>query len=160
MYCNAVQKAVARLVCIRADLQVWSHAIPRRPVHGTACNDFHRTAPVCKTAAPSVLYRHQQNSTHKSRANFVHRAGGTAADPKGYYALLGIPPERRASATAADIRRAYRLAAKRLHPDTQADKSAGARASAAAKFQALQKAYDVLRDAAARRRYNAGHVPD
>jgi DnaJ domain len=39
------------------------------------------------------------------------------ADFRGYYALLGIDDDVMHSATSSDIRRAYRRAAKRLHPD-------------------------------------------
>ena len=56
------------------------------------------------------------------------------SDPKGYYARLGI----KSSASAEDIKRAYRHLAKELHPDRNND------ASAKSRFQAANEAYSVL----------------
>ena len=53
------------------------------------------------------------------------------------YEILGVQP----NATAAEIRRAYRLKAKELHPDsTGSNESAG-------QFRLLVKAYEILSDA-------------
>lgn len=57
-------------------------------------------------------------------------------DPKGYYASLEIPTD--ASATA--IKASYRRLAKELHPDRNADPTAGS------KFAACSEAYTVLGD--------------
>lgn len=58
------------------------------------------------------------------------------------YAVLGVAR----GCTPADIRRAYRLKAKTLHPDVS-------RASGAAEaFARLQRAYEILNDPAARAR--------
>ena len=54
-----------------------------------------------------------------------------------YYALLGLHP----SASAPEIRRAYRELSKRYHPDTTTELT-GARATA--KFQQLNEAYATL----------------
>ncbi len=54
-----------------------------------------------------------------------------------YYALLGLHP----SASALEIRRAYRELSKRYHPDTTTELT-GARATA--KFQQLNEAYATL----------------
>lgn len=53
-----------------------------------------------------------------------------------YYAMLGLPP----SASALDIRRAYRELSKRYHPDTTHLPTA----VATAKFQQLNEAYGTL----------------
>ena len=53
-----------------------------------------------------------------------------------YYVLLGLPP----SASALEIRRAYRELSKRYHPDTTELPTA----IATAKFQQLNEAYATL----------------
>ena len=58
-----------------------------------------------------------------------------------YYAILGVPY----SATASEIRQAYRRRAREHHPDV------GGRAE---DFRALQEAYDVLGDTSRRRAYD------
>lgn len=57
-------------------------------------------------------------------------------NPKNHYELLGIKP----TASAQEIRRAYRELSKLYHPDTTALSSA----IATRKFQALNEAYGVL----------------
>ncbi|HJX41619.1 MAG TPA: DnaJ domain-containing protein, partial [Anaerolineales bacterium] len=61
-----------------------------------------------------------------------------------YYAILGIPR----SASVEDIRRAYREAALRLHPDKNRGEEA------AELFLQVNKAYEVLSDAAQRSAYD------
>ncbi len=68
------------------------------------------------------------------------------SDPKGYYSALGLSPE----ADVEAIKAAFRLRAKRLHPDTNAS------VNAEAQFRHLSEAYRVLRDPDRRRRYDAG----
>jgi hypothetical protein len=69
----------------------------------------------------------------------------SAKDPKGYYAILGVSP----SASAADIKAAFRRRAMELHPDR--NKSS----SSTRDFQRLHEAYTVLSDPAARAQYDA-----
>ncbi len=64
--------------------------------------------------------------------------------PTNHYHTLGLQP----SATADQIRRAYRALAKSLHPDINPAKDA------AAKFARIAGAYEVLSDARARREYD------
>jgi curved DNA-binding protein CbpA len=70
-------------------------------------------------------------------------------DPGDPYRVLGVS----ASASQRDIVRAYRRAVQRAHPDARpADPAA-----AAARFQALTAAYDLLRDPGRRTDYDRGH---
>jgi DnaJ-class molecular chaperone len=69
-----------------------------------------------------------------------------AKDP---YETLGVAR----TATAEDIRKAYRKLAKKLHPDLNpGDRSAEAR------FKEVSAAYDLLSDAEKRRRFDAGEI--
>lgn len=54
---------------------------------------------------------------------------------KDYYTILGLAPQ----ATTADIRKAYRLLARKYHPDTNPDDQ-----YALAQFAAVKEAYEVL----------------
>ena len=67
------------------------------------------------------------------------------ADPKSdHYAALGLA----SSATLADVKKAFRQKASFYHPDrNDAD-------DAAARFRAVQEAYDVLSDEAKRQAYD------
>jgi len=65
------------------------------------------------------------------------------------YEVLGVAP----TASADDIRTAFRKLAKKLHPDLNpGDKSAEAR------FKELAGAYDLLGDPEKRRRFDAGEI--
>ena len=63
-----------------------------------------------------------------------------------YYAVLGVPPD----AGRGEIRRAFRRAAARHHPDVNPGDAA-----ARAKFKTVAEAYEVLADPAKRSRYDA-----
>lgn len=67
--------------------------------------------------------------------------GGGQVD---HYAVLGVPR----NASAPDIRRAYRRAARRHHPDLNRD------ADGPERFVAAARAYEVLSDPVARARYD------
>lgn len=68
-----------------------------------------------------------------------------AIDFKDYYAILGVSRE----ATDADIKKAFRLLARRYHPDIAKDK-----AGAEEKFKEINEAYEVLGDPERRKRYD------
>jgi hypothetical protein len=65
-------------------------------------------------------------------------------DPKGFYQRLGIQP----SASAEEIKAAYRELAKKLHPDINKNENAKAL------FQAISEAYGVLGDPELRASYD------
>jgi hypothetical protein len=67
------------------------------------------------------------------------------------YRVLGVDT----GASQQDITRAYHRAAQRVHPDTQPEDP-----QAAAQFQALADAYDLLRDARRRADYDHAHPAD
>jgi molecular chaperone DnaJ len=64
---------------------------------------------------------------------------------KDYYAALGVPP----TASAEDIRKAYRRLARENHPDANPDDP-----RAEERFKAVSEAYAVLNDAAKRAEYD------
>jgi len=63
---------------------------------------------------------------------------------KDYYGLLGVAPD----ATAEIIKAAYRRKAAQFHPDRNPEPDA------AAKFRAVQEAYEVLADADRRKAHD------
>ena len=74
------------------------------------------------------------------------RPGRDAGDP---YRVLGVS----AGASRKDIARAYRRAVQHAHPDARPHDPA----AAAARFQALTAAYDLLRGPGRRADYDRGH---
>lgn len=94
-------------------------------------------------------------------------AAARQLDLLGYYHVLGFDIKSRPSSkiSADDVKSAFRVLAKKMHPDTLAAAAAGgappdeaAVAAAAAAFQKLQKAYDVLKDPDMRKKYDRGEI--
>ena len=71
--------------------------------------------------------------------------GGAVASTE-FYDVLGLDP----SCSESEIKRAYYLAARRLHPDKNLDDP-----DAGAKFQRVGEAYQVLSDASLRKKYDS-----
>ena len=67
---------------------------------------------------------------------------------RDYYDVLGVPR----TATADDIKRAYRQLARKHHPDLQ---PAAERGQAAERFKEINEAYEVLSDPEKRAKYDA-----
>jgi hypothetical protein len=67
-----------------------------------------------------------------------------ARDPKGYYAILGLPP----GADLGAIKSAYRSRVKKVHPDRNTSKGAHE------EFQRILEAYGVLKDVVRRAEYD------
>ena len=74
---------------------------------------------------------------------------GPRRNPGDPYRVLGVSP----GASPRDIARAYRRAVQHAHPDTRPHDPP----AAAAQFQALTAAYDLLRDPGRRAAYDRGH---
>jgi curved DNA-binding protein len=64
---------------------------------------------------------------------------------KDYYEILGVPR----TATAEEIKKAFRRLARIYHPDVAKDKAAGE-----IKFKELNEAYEVLSDPEKRQKYD------
>ena len=76
------------------------------------------------------------------------------AEKRDYYEVLGVPK----SASADEIKKAYRKMAIKYHPDRQTDKSEAEKKAAEEKFKEAAEAYDVLSDAEKRQKYDQfGH---
>jgi hypothetical protein len=71
-----------------------------------------------------------------------------------FYDVLGVAPD----ASPAAIRRAYVALARRYHPDFHTNATAGVRAANEKAMQAVNEAWTVLSDPAARRRYDERYL--
>src|SRR5947208_16120581 len=94
----------------------------------------------CRRASISPWTPASAEQTYTRRVS-----AGARGLPFDAYAVLGVSP----SATSDDIHHAYRMLARRFHPD--ADRN-DARASA--RFAQITEAYDILVDVERRRSYD------
>jgi Flp pilus assembly protein TadD len=114
-------------------------ATPARPTGGKA-------APSRDTARAAGTGESPETAALRKEVTEKH-----ARNDLDHYALLGVPRQ----ATAADIKRAYFSAAKRLHPDALSRSGLETlRKPANELFARIAKAYSVLSDPKARREYD------
>jgi DnaJ family protein C protein 7 len=94
-------------------------------------------------------------SAHGGGAQSGARGGGGGAHAgssgKSHYEVLGLEP----NATADQLRKAYKKLCLKFHPDKNAAGNTPDKAAANRAFLEVQKAHDVLSDAAAKRAYDA-----
>eukprot|EP00803_Ostreobium_quekettii_P000036 evm.model.scf_1408EXC.4 EVM.evm.TU.scf_1408EXC.4 scf_1408EXC:14406-18349(+) len=96
---------------------------------------------------------HRRFSQHRHALKW-----GGRADALGYYKVLGL--DQSAEVTTDHVKAAFKEAALRWHPDRHVlngEEHQGA-AAGREKFQALQEAYEVLRDPEKRRLYDRGEL--
>mmetsp|Transcript_42440 Transcript_42440/g.66390 ORF Transcript_42440/g.66390 Transcript_42440/m.66390 type:complete len:572 (+) Transcript_42440:90-1805(+) len=74
------------------------------------------------------------------------------AKRKDYYKILGVQRD----CTEEDVKKAYRKAALKWHPDRHSSKGEAERAQAERMFKDVAEAYEVLTDPQKKRRYDAG----
>eukprot|EP00884_Botryococcus_braunii_P003386 jgi/Botrbrau1/13048/Bobra.0187s0010.1 len=111
-------------------------------------------------AARRARYGHGGHHTRFSAGVGSHFSGGRGAGGKkdflGYYAMLGLDVSGGAAITTDDVKRAFREAALRWHPDRQKVEDGRASQQAHERFRKLRTAYEVLRDPASRADYDQG----
>lgn len=78
------------------------------------------------------------------------------AKRKPYYALLGIEPSHEQTATTEEIKKAYKRAALKYHPDRHTNSSEEDKAKAEATFKDVSEALMVLSDPQKRRLFDQG----
>lgn len=92
-------------------------------------------------------YRATQQNSAQHRHQPTLPDLGDPSDPLGFYTMMGIP----CTATAAELKSAFRARAKDLHPDV-----AGEEDEAEEKMKDLLRAYGVLKDPVSRSLYDRG----
>ncbi|KAK9915278.1 hypothetical protein WJX75_007018 [Coccomyxa subellipsoidea] len=86
--------------------------------------------------------------------------GAGRRDFLGYYAMLGLDVEAGAGVSEGDVKKAFRQAALRWHPDRQKSADEQGRRKAQERFQQLKTAYEVLRNPELRREYDNGRMAE
>jgi len=83
--------------------------------------------------------------------------GGWHSDALGYFRALDLNPREAGGLSDAEVKRAFKAAAKRLHPDLF--QAPGEKASAEAAFKNVLTAYQALKGAEERQRYQRRRAP-
>jgi hypothetical protein len=100
------------------------------------------------------------SSPSSSSSSTTTTNSNNSDDPHGLYAALGLEPRALtggdSAAAEALVKAAYRQRAKLLHPDANLGAGAADVERLEVEFARVQRAYSVLRDGEARRRYDEG----
>eukprot|EP00903_Cladosiphon_okamuranus_P008712 g8346.t1 len=107
-----------------------------------ACRDYEKLMDM----VPDEKQREIQGKLRKTQAALKQ------AKRKDYYKLLGVSR----SADEAEIKKAYRKAALKYHPDRQSSKTEAEKEQAGKVFRDIGEAYEVLSDPTKKQRYDSG----
>ncbi|CAM9935523.1 unnamed protein product, partial [Scytosiphon promiscuus] len=107
-----------------------------------ACRDYEKLMEM----VPDEKQREVQGNIRKTQAAVKQ------AKRKDYYKLLDVSR----SADEAEIKKAYRKAALKYHPDRQSSKSEAEKEQAGKVFRDIAEAYEVLSDPTKKGRYDSG----
>ncbi|CAM9184983.1 unnamed protein product [Ectocarpus sp. 6 AP-2014] len=161
LYCNRAaayaklskhQEAVAEASRALSDDPTYTKAYERRAASlydmggvenlEAACRDYEKLMDM----VPDEKQREIQGKIRKTKAAVKQ------AKRKDYYKLLGVSR----SADDAEIKKAYRKAALKYHPDRQSSKTDEEKEQAGKVFRDIAEAYEVLSDPTKKGRYDSG----
>ncbi|CBJ26057.1 Heat shock protein 40 like protein [Ectocarpus siliculosus] len=161
LYCNRAaayaklskhQEAVAEASRALSDDPTYTKAYERRATSlydmggvenlEAACRDYEKLMDMI----PDEKQREIQGKIRKTKAAVKQ------AKRKDYYKLLGVSR----SADDAEIKKAYRKAALKYHPDRQSSKTDEEKEQAGKVFRDIAEAYEVLSDPTKKGRYDSG----
>lgn len=103
--------------------------------------------PLSSDTVLQVLPRSVSSKTYSystSTTTRLYSSRGSTTNNRDFYKILGVSR----SATAAEIKKAYRLKAKEFHPDSNPNKDT------VSQFQDVNRAYEVLNDPDLKRKYD------
>ncbi|CAM9567168.1 unnamed protein product, partial [Ectocarpus fasciculatus] len=161
LYCNRAaayaklskhQEAVAEASRALSDDPTYTKAYERRAASLYDIGDVENLEAACRDyeklmdMVPDEKQREIQGKIRKTKAAVKQ------AKRKDYYKLLGVSR----SADDAEIKKAYRKAALKYHPDRQSSKSEEEKEQAGKVFRDIAEAYEVLSDPTKKGRYDSG----
>ena len=113
-------------------------------------NDEPNAAEVAVNKAGELQPNHEKVQQYRQKLERLKQT----RDRKDYYAILGV----KATATSKDIRKAYRVLAKKMHPDHYRSKEMpeAEREKLDQQFRDINEAKEILLDDEKRSRYDAG----